>query len=123
MNEGQIILLVDDQPEVLELARQVAEKTHLRLLEATDGQEGLDLALAERPDLILIRRNSRILDALSVTVLLKQSPKTRSIPVLVLCSEASVPERERFQDAGCDDFLVEPISTEDLRKKLESWLP
>ncbi|MEA1992188.1 MAG: response regulator [Thermodesulfobacteriota bacterium] len=123
MKEDQTILLVDYNESVIETLRKLANQTGLRLLLAEDGQEGLDLAKAELPDLVIIRKDIPILDALSMSVLLKQSPETEDIPVVVICTVASSSERERFHDAGCSDFIEEPFTAKDLLQRLEDWLP
>ena len=123
MKEGQTILLVDYNESVIETVRKLANQAGLKLLLAEDGQEGLDLAKAELPDLVIIRKDVPILDALSVSVLLKQSPETESIPVVLICTVASSSERERLHDAGCSGFIEEPFTANDLLQRLEDWLP
>jgi CheY-like chemotaxis protein len=123
MKEGQTILLVDYNESVIDTVRKLVNQTGLRLILAEDGQEGLDLAKAELPDLVIIRKDARVLDALSMSVLLKQSPETEDIPVIVICTMASSSERERFHDAGCIDFIEEPFTVNDLLQRLEDWLP
>ena len=123
MKEDQTILLVDYNESVIETVRKLANQTGLRLLLAEDGQEGLDLAKAELPDLVIIRKDVPILDALSMSVLLKQSPETDDIPVVLICTVASSSERERLHDAGCSGFIEEPFTANDLLQRLEDWLP
>ncbi|MCK4426122.1 MAG: response regulator [Deltaproteobacteria bacterium] len=123
MKEGQTILLVDYNQSVIDTVRKLVNQTGLRLILAEDGQEGLDLVKAELPDLVIIRKDVPVLDALSMSVLLKQSPKTQDIPVIVICTMASSSERERFHDAGCIDFIEEPFTVNDLLQRLEDWLP
>jgi len=123
MKEGQTILLVDYNQSVIDTVRKLVNQTGLRLILAEDGQEGLDLAEAELPDLIIIRKDVPVLDALSMSVLLKQSHETEDIPVIVICTMASSSERERLHDAGCIDFIKEPFTVNDLLQRLEDWLP
>ena len=123
MKEGQTILLVDYNESVIETVRKLANQAGLKLLLAEDGQEGLDLAKAELPDLVIIRKDVPILDALSMSVLLKQSPETDDIPVVLICAVASSSERERLHDAGCSGFIEEPFTANDLLQRLEDWLP
>ena len=123
MKEGQTILLVDYNESVIDTVRKLANQSGLKLLLAEDGQEGLDLAKAELPDLIIIRKDVPILDALSMSVLLKQSQETDDIPVVLICTVASSSERERLHDAGCSGFIEEPFTTNDLLQRLEDWLP
>lgn len=123
MKEGQTILLVDYNESVIETVRNIANQNGIRLLLAEDGQEGFDLAKAELPDLIIMRKDVPILDALSVSVLLKQSHETENIPVILICKAASSSERERLHDAGCSSFIEEPFTGNDLLQRLEDWLP
>jgi two-component system cell cycle response regulator DivK len=123
VKEGQTILLVDYNESVIETVRKLANQTGFRLILAEDGQEGLDLAKAELPDLVIIRKDVPILDALSVSVLLKQSHETENRPVVLICTEASFSERERLHDAGCSGFIEEPFTANDLLQRLEDWLP
>jgi CheY-like chemotaxis protein len=123
VKEGQTILLVDYNESVIEIVRKMADQSGLRLLLAEDGQEGFDLAKAELPDLIIIRKDVPVLDALSVSVLLKQSHETENIPVMLICTVASSAERERLHDAGCSGFIEEPFTANDLLQRLEDWLP
>jgi two-component system cell cycle response regulator DivK len=123
MKEGQTILLVDYNESVIETVRKLANQSGLKLLLAEDGQEGLDLAKVELPDLIIIRKDVPILDALSMSVLLKQSPETDDIPVVLICTVGSSSERERLHDAGCSGFIEEPFTANDLLQRLKDWLP
>lgn len=123
MKEGQTILLVDYNQSMIEMARKLANQNGLRLIVAEDGQEGLDLAKSELPDLIIIRKDVPVLDALSMSVLLKQLPETENIPVILICTIASLSERERLHDAGCSGFIEEPFTADDLLQKLREWLP
>lgn len=122
MKEGQTILLVDYNESAIETVRKMADETGLRLILAEDGQEGLDLAKAELPDLIIIRKDVPMLDALSVSVLLKQSHETDNIPVVLISEVTSSSEKERLHDAGCSGFIEEPFTADDLRRRLEDWL-
>jgi two-component system, cell cycle response regulator DivK len=123
VKEGQTILLVDYNESVIETVRKLANQKGLRLLIAEDGQEGLDLAKAELPDLVIIRKDVPVLDALSMSVLLKQSPETDNIPVVLISTTVSSSEKERLQDAGCSGFIEEPFTANDLLQRLEAWLP
>ena len=122
MKQGQTLLIVDYEESVFETVRELAGQFGLKLILAQDGQDGFDVAKAELPDLIIIRKDVPVLDALSMSVLLRQSHETRVIPIIVICPEASSSERERFKDAGCNDFIEEPFSAKDLLKRMENWL-
>ncbi len=123
MSSRPVVLLVDHRPESRPIFQQVAEKIPFELLVAEDGQAGFDIAMETVPDLIVIRQNIPILNAQSVSVLLKQSPDTDKIPIMVICSQLSEEEREKFQDAGCNDCIKEPMDVDAVISKIKEWLP
>ncbi|NIA08731.1 MAG: response regulator [Nitrospiraceae bacterium] len=123
MKKGQTILLVDYNKEIIDTVRSAVEQTGLRLILAEDGQEAFDIAKAEVPDLVIVRKDIPVLDALSMSVLLKQSPETKDIPVVVIWpAGASSSDLNRLQEAGCSGYIEEPFSLKDLLKKLEDCL-
>ncbi|NPA93971.1 MAG: response regulator [Thermodesulfobacteria bacterium] len=117
-----VVLLVDDRPEGKKIFSQIAEEFPFDLLVAEDGQEGFDLAREHEPDLIVIRKNVPILNAQSVSVLLKQSPNTEKIPILVICPDYSPDDEEKFQDAGCNDCIKDLDEVDIVISKLKEWL-
>ncbi|MEF3169519.1 MAG: response regulator [Deltaproteobacteria bacterium] len=123
MKEGQTILLVDTDERNREVFRAVAEGAGLHLILADDGQEAVDEAGKSPPDLIAIKRNAPILDALAVSVLLKQSDRTKAVPILVICRDASREEAERYRDAGCSGCIQEPFTEKELQERLKGLLP
>lgn len=123
MKQNQIILLADASEKIKTQFQRVAEQLKLGLLLAEDGQEALDVAAGQNPDIVVIRRDAAVLDALSFSVLLKQSARAREIPVIIICTDASTQERERFKDAGCSGCIEEPFSDKELIEVLKRWLP
>ena len=123
MKPRSVVLLVDHQQESKSIFAQIAEKLPFKLIVAEDGQAGFDKAMENPPDLIVIRQNIPILNAQSVSVLLKQSPQTDKIPIMVLCSQLSEEDKEKFQDAGCNDCIKEPLDIDVVIQKIQEWLP
>ena len=123
MNPKPIVLLVDDNPESKEIFEEIAEDFPFDLVVAEDGQSGFDIAREREPDLIIIRKDVPILNAQSVSVLLKQSASTDKIPIMVICPDLSPEDREKFQDAGCNDCIKEPMETDIIISKIKEWLP
>lgn len=122
MKTGAKLLLVDNKDSTKEILKKVAEKLDLNLIIAEDGQEGFEVAGREIPDLIVVRRKTLVLDALSMSVLLKQSEKTKDIPVLVICADVSNSEKASFRDAGCSGCIKEPFTMKDIIKKIKEIL-
>ncbi len=117
-----VVLLVDDKPEAQEIFTQIAQDFPFDLLVAEDGQSGFDIAREHEPDLIVIRKNVPVLNAQSVSVLLKQSAATDKIPILVICPDYSPEDQEKFQDAGCNDCIKDVREIEIVISKLKEWL-
>ena len=123
MKSNPVVLLVDDKPETREIFEEIAGEFPFDLIVAEDGQEGFDIARESEPDLIIIRKDAPILNAQSVSVLLKQSANTDKIPIVVICPELSSEDLEKFQDAGCNDCIKEPLRVDTLISKMKEWLP
>jgi CheY-like chemotaxis protein len=116
------ILLVEDN----ELNRDMLSRRLVRrgfdVLIATDGAEGVAVAVAERPDLVLMDMSLPVLDGWEATRRLKAAPETRSIPVIALTAHAMASDRERAVEAGCDDYDTKPVELTRLLEKVERLL-
>ena len=111
------ILVVEDVDLNRELAVQLLEEDY-RVIEAVNGQEGLDLAERERPDLILMDLSLPVMDGWEATRRIKANPELRGIPVIALTAHAMVGDREKAMAAGCDDYLVKPLDENELFDKV-----
>lgn len=116
------ILYVEDNFHNKRLVRKILTARGYTVLEAEDGQSGVEMAIAELPDLILMDINIPGLDGIEATRLIKADDKTSKIPVIALTANAMRGDRERFLAAGCDNYLPKPISTSDLLSVIASYL-
>ena len=114
----KLILIADDEPKNLKLIRDLLQVSGYEVIEASNGQEMVEMARARKPDLILTDILMPILDGLQATVLLKADPATKEIPVIALTSYAMAGDRERILGAGCDDYLSKPLDTRMFLKKV-----
>ena len=89
---------------------------------AVDGKQGIDVAEAESPDLILMDMSLPEIDGWEATRRLKSNEKTQKIPVIALTAHAMVGDREKAVEAGCDDYDTKPIEFERLLGKIEAFL-
>ena len=84
------------------------------VLAAEDGEKGCEIALRERPDIILMDLEMPVIDGWEATRRLKGDPQTHDIPVIALSAHALAGERENAMAAGCDEFDTKPIEFERL---------
>lgn len=116
------ILVIDDDVMNLDMISQRLELRGYHVVAAADGLEGIDLARAERPDLILIDINLPEMDGWEATRRLKSEEATRHIPVVALTVHAMVSDRSRALQAGCDEYESKPVDFERLLTKMETLL-
>lgn len=103
------VLLVEDLEENRRVIRLLARRMGVTLVEAVDGQEGLDKAHSEKPDVILMDLSLPILDGWTATTRLKADPETAHIPVIALTAHAMAIDEQRARQAGCDGYVAKPI--------------
>ena len=87
-----------------------------------DGAVGVAMALAERPDLVLMDMSLPVLDGWEATQRLKSDPATRAIPVIALTAHAMAADKEKALAAGCDDYDTKPIELPRLLEKMNRLL-
>ena len=116
------ILLVEDNEMNRDMLSRRLEKKGYQVVIALDGQEGVAMAQAEAPALILMDMSLPVLDGWEATRQLKAMAETRSIPVIGLTAHAMSGDREKAIEAGCDDFDTKPIELARLLEKIEALL-
>jgi two-component system cell cycle response regulator DivK len=117
------ILYVEDNDDNVYVVRNRLTRAGYTVVVAVDGQQGVDMALAERPDLILMDLSLPELDGWEATRRLKAAPETKAIPVIALSAHAMAGDRERALAAGCDDYDTKPVDFTRLRAKIDALLP
>ena len=117
------ILYVEDNDDNVFMLRPRLERKGFRVVVAADGEAGLELARAERPDLILMDLGLPGLDGWEATRRLKADGATRAIPVIALSAHAMAGDREAALAAGCDDYDAKPVDLKRLLEKIRALLP
>lgn len=107
--ERPVVLIVDDVGGELFVCREHLEKLDALILEASNGQECLQLASSRSIHLVISDIHMPVMDGYTMLAKLKADPKTRQIPVIVLTSSASIESREKVLKLGADDFITKPI--------------
>jgi CheY-like chemotaxis protein len=106
----------------MELVTDILEVNGYEVLQATDAQAGIDMAIRIRPDLILMDVQLPGMDGLTAIKHLKGDPRTNRIPVAALTAHAMVGDQEKAEAAGCDGYVVKPIDTRQFPKTVASYL-
>jgi two-component system phosphate regulon response regulator PhoB len=117
------ILVVDDEPPILELVRYTLEDEQIRVLEASDGAQALETALAARPDLILLDVQMPRLDGLEVCRRLRANASLAGTRIVMLTAAGQDADRARGLAAGADEYLTKPFSPLALFTLVRSLLP
>lgn len=117
----KILLVEDNEMNRDMLSRRLARKGY-EVSIAVDGQQGVEMAQSNAPDVILMDMSLPVLDGWEATRQLKNADATRHIPVIALTAHAMSGDRERALEAGCDDYDTKPIELTRLLEKIESML-
>ena len=117
------ILVIEDNPDNLELMVDLLEAFGYAPLTASDGEEGYDAALAQRPDLVICDVHLPKLDGYGVVRQLKDDSALRTIPVLAVTALAMVGDRDRMLAAGFDGYISKPIEPGTFVGEIETFLP
>jgi len=117
----KILLVEDNEMNRDMLSRRLLRKGY-EVIMAMDGQQGVDAARSESPDLILMDMSLPVLDGWNATRQLKASPETKEIPIIALTAHAMATDRELAFEAGCDDFDTKPVEWNRLLEKMQVYL-
>ena len=116
------ILLVEDNEMNRDMLSRRLMRRGFEVIFAVNGQEGVDLAASERPDIILMDLSLPVLDGWEATRRVKAGATTSSVPIIGLTSHAMSGDREKAIEAGCDDYDTKPVEIERLIGKIERLL-
>jgi two-component system cell cycle response regulator DivK len=116
------ILIVEDNQDNRMLLMDMLDALNYEAIEAVDGVEGVEIAIREKPSLILLDLSLPRKDGWQVARELKENAEVAHIPIIALTAHAMVGDRDRALEAGCDDYLSKPISLADLTRKIASHL-
>ena len=116
------ILYVEDNDDNIYVVTHRLGRAGFTVLVAKDGEQGVALARAERPDLILMDLRLPVIDGWEATRRIKADEATRHIPILALSAHAMTGDRAKALAAGCDDYDTKPIDLPRLRAKIDALL-
>lgn len=116
------ILLVEDNEMNRDMLSRRLIKKGFEVVIAVNGQEGVDMATSEKPDLILLDMSLPVMDGWTAAGHLKANADTKDIPVIALTAHAMAEDKEKALAAGCDDFDTKPVDFKGLREKIDKFL-
>jgi two-component system, cell cycle response regulator DivK len=116
------ILLVEDNEMNRDMLSRRLQRRGYEIVVAVDGVQGVALANAENPDLILMDMSLPIMDGWEATRSIKANTNTQSIPIIALTAHAMSGDREQALKAGCDDYDTKPIDLSRLLTKIEVFI-
>jgi len=116
------ILIIEDNEQNLYLATFILEKNGYEVVQARDGQEGIELAGQVHPALILLDIQLPVLDGYAVARELRKNPSLASVPIVAVTSYAMVGDRERVLAAGCTGYIEKPINPETFISEITQYL-
>lgn len=114
------ILLVEDHEEIWDFLSRRLKRRGYDVILAVDGQEGVDKARAQNPDILLLDMNLPVMDGWTAAGVLKADAATAGIPIIALTAHAMSGDREKAIAAGCDDYHPKPVDFTRLLSQIES---
>lgn len=119
MEQRHTILIVDDEPDNRELIEHILS-SKFNVLAAPDGEEGIRIARAQQPDLILLDITMPKMDGIAVCETLRGNEATRHIPIIMLTAATDLDRRVKSFSTGADDFISKPFKPQELLARIQS---
>lgn len=116
------VLIVEDNELNMKLFQDLLEAHEIETVQTSNGNEVLDMARANNPDLILMDIQLPEISGLDVTKMLKDDEELKSIPVIAVTAFAMKGDEEKIREGGCEDYISKPISVTDFLEKIQKHL-
>ncbi|MDD5120732.1 MAG: response regulator [Candidatus Omnitrophica bacterium] len=116
------ILIVEDEKDIIKMLDYNLKKEGFRVIDARDGEDALDLAVGEHPDLILLDLMLPGIDGLEVCKALKKTAKTALIPIIMLTAKSQESDKVVGLELGADDYITKPFSPRELIARIKAVL-
>ena len=116
------ILYVEDNPDNIYMLSRRLKKKGFEIIIAGDGQEGIDMAKEEKPDLILMDLSLPTMDGWTATEKIKGMDEIKEIPIIALSAHAMPEHRDRALKAGCSDYDTKPVDIKRLLGKIGQYI-
>ena len=114
-----VVLVIDDEPQIRRVVRNAMEASIARVIEAGTARNGIDIAAAERPSLIILDLGLPDMEGADVCRAIRS---WSAVPIIVLSARGSVQEKAALLDAGADDYIAKPFNTIELQARVRAQL-
>ena len=119
---GEKILYIEDNPGNRMLVRRILLVEDYDVFEAEDGPTGIEIALREKPDLILMDMNLPDLDGYELTRRMRAIPELATVPIIAMTANVMQGDREKTLEAGCSGYIPKPIDVDELPNQIARFL-
>ncbi|MBW2115989.1 MAG: response regulator [Deltaproteobacteria bacterium] len=116
------VLVVEDNEKNMYLISFILKKNGYEVIEALSGEEGIELAIKEKPDLVIMDIQLPGIDGLEATKRIRESEADDKLPIVALTSYALTGDREKAYNAGCTGYIEKPINPEAIIAKIEKYM-
>ena len=116
------ILIVDDEPDIIEILQYVLETEKYECITALDGEEGLKLARETNPDLIILDVMMPKINGYKISRLLKYDSKYKDIPIIMITARSQEEDKIIGEETGADEYITKPFKIEYVLEKVKSYL-
>lgn len=116
------ILIIDDEPDIVRTLQDRLEMNGYSVITATNGTEGLEKAVSEKPDIILLDVIMPEMDGLEMLEALRKHPEGKNVAVVMLTARSQPQDIARAKASGIDDYIVKPFDLSSLLEKIETVL-
>jgi two-component system, OmpR family, KDP operon response regulator KdpE len=115
MDKDPLILLIDDEPQILRALKTILSANHFRIISATTGEQGIALAVAQAPDVIILDLTLPDIDGITIC---EQIREWSRIPIIILSVRDNEKDKVAALDKGADDYLTKPFGIEELLARI-----
>jgi len=121
--QEKLILYIEDNVHNRRIVRKLLTIYGYTVVDAEDGLQGYEMIRDMKPPLVLLDISLPTMDGIQIVGKVKADETLRHIPVIALTASAMRGDRERFLEAGCDDYLSKPVNAQELRQMVDSYYP
>ena len=116
------ILIVEDEPEIANTMAVRFQKNNFKVITAKNGLTGLEKALSERPDIILLDVMMPEMNGIEMLEKMRKNPAGKEIPVIMVTASSNSPDIKRAMASGIEDYVVKPFDLGELTKRIKTLL-